>query len=454
MNPSQAMEEEAVDRISSLPKEIRISILCRLEIKDAVRTSALAKSWRHLWTLLPRLRLGCYLDRLGYPPSRGFPPPLAPSLWIKRVHHLVSSLRGPLLDFELSHYFRVGQSPLLQSLFDLLLKKGGGGVHSFTFSSHHGFPKYHDCVLLHLPSFPSLKQLTLYGCRILLPPGFPGFPHLTTLKLQNVFIFNDDLNLLINPSYNLTTLVMLDCASPKNPLSVNISLPLLTHLEFQINKYIKKVSVNSAPCLEEARISVEEIEVGDDSRLQKLARVTLGLLTSVATVTSLCLDNSAFKYLSVCTLPISFTFPRLRRLKLLLSIAFMDKRMCDVFLWLLRSMPFLEELEWESLHSTWTESDAVLMRELFLKRQDGLSCLDQTLKRVTMNMIIWDVMTSTTVVKFFLLNANVLELMKIVNWSSEVEASMIEELQKAKVTCSNAKVVICFHKEDVTINFK
>ncbi|KAJ3700915.1 hypothetical protein LUZ61_004620 [Rhynchospora tenuis] len=443
---------EEVDRISSLPKEIKISILSRLEVKDAVRTSALAKSWRHLWTLLPSLRLGCYLDRLGDPPNRGFPPRLAPSIWIKRVHHLVSSLRNPLLHFELSDYFRAGQSLLLQGLLDLLLQKGG--VHSLTFSSLFGFPKYRDCVLVKLPSFPSLKELTLFGCRVLLPTGFRGFHRLTTLKLQNVFIFNDDLNLLIHPSYNLTTLVMLDCMAPKYPLSVNISLPLLRHLAFQINGSIEKVSITSAPCLEKAHINVEEIEVGDDHRLQKLARMTLRLLTSVAMVSSLRLDNSAFKCLSECALPISFTFPRLRHLKLLLSIASMDKSMFDVFLWLLRSMPFLEELEWESLHSTWTERDAVLMKELFLKRQDGLSCLNQTLKRVTMNMIIWDVMTSTTVFKFFLLNANVLKLMKIVNWSSEVEPSMIEELQKAEVTSSNAKVVIFFDKKDVTINFK
>ncbi|KAJ4794414.1 F-box protein family-like protein [Rhynchospora pubera] len=251
---------KGADRISSLPADIIISILSRLPVKDAVRTSALARSWRHLWTLLPSLRLGCYRDRLGDTRDRYDD---ATSSWIERVHHLVSSLRtgASLLDFELGHYFSFEQSPLLQSLLDLLLQKDG--VQTLRLFS------YRNLVLLHLPiSYHSLKVLQLHRCHAVLPTGFRGLNRLTTLLLTRVKISNHDLHLLIHASNNLTTFrsVLVTSDDPQAHLSVNISLPLLRHLEFQINEYVDKVCVVSAPCLEEACILIsffKEVCSGD-----------------------------------------------------------------------------------------------------------------------------------------------------------------------------------------------
>ncbi|OQU78429.1 hypothetical protein SORBI_3009G233600 [Sorghum bicolor] len=45
------------DRLSSLPAELRDEILVRLDLRDAVRTSVLSRTWRHLWKSLSVLSL-------------------------------------------------------------------------------------------------------------------------------------------------------------------------------------------------------------------------------------------------------------------------------------------------------------------------------------------------------------------------------------------------------------
>ncbi|KAJ3704125.1 hypothetical protein LUZ61_007830 [Rhynchospora tenuis] len=410
------------DRFSLLPPEVIVSILSRLPLKDAVRTSVLARSWHHLWTFRSRLSLGWPGDPLGNTGNSG---PVASS-WIERVHHVVSSLRGPLLHFALCEHFSYDQSALLQRLLDLLLQKEGclDTLHLSIIS---------DSLVIHLPSFHSLKRLALSECRIVLPTGFQGFQRLSTLSLQSVQISNDDLNFLIHTSNNLTGFQGINfVASEDHPLSVKLSLPLLRYLEFGINNSVEKVEVISAPCLEQA--SILNYTYSDS---EKFASVTLGFLTTAVMVSSLELSFNVLKSLSLAALPSNFTFPQVRLLKLSMKIRAMDKRMYDAFIWLLWGMPFLKTLNIQlGDHSIDANRNGILMRKLLLKKHDGLSCLDQTLECVrrldTENLNHF--MTGMTPGKFFLLNARVLKLMKVAyRTGSGVEPRMIEELQKAKL---------------------
>ncbi|CAM0876957.1 unnamed protein product [Alopecurus aequalis] len=45
------------DRISALPLDVRLRLLCLLPVDEAVRTSKLSRDWRGLWKRMPRLRL-------------------------------------------------------------------------------------------------------------------------------------------------------------------------------------------------------------------------------------------------------------------------------------------------------------------------------------------------------------------------------------------------------------
>ncbi|KAJ4804795.1 F-box family protein [Rhynchospora pubera] len=331
---------EGVDPISALPDEIKISVLSQLDVKYAIRTLVLSHSWRHLWTHLPCLRLGYLQDQLGVVGAN------VSSYWIQRVHHVVSSLRGPLVHFELVHRFLSNQTPLIQRLLDLLLQKGGVQTLHLEFFYHP--------LQVHLPPFHSLKVLQLYQCHVLLPTGFHGFNSLTTLELEQVEISNDHLHFLIHTSNNLTTFSGTQFVRNQSPLSVNFSSPLLRYLKFEIDHSIENVLVISAPCLEQVEI-INYNQDRTDPSSKKLSLVALGLLISVATVSSLNLRCNILR------------------------------RMCDAFFWLLRSMPFLEELN--LTHGDYEVSDqinrvVILMEELLGKKRDGISCLNQTLKSV------------------------------------------------------------------------
>ncbi|KAJ3705411.1 hypothetical protein LUZ61_009116 [Rhynchospora tenuis] len=465
------------DRISFLPEDIKLSILSRLVIKEAVRTSALARSWRYTWTRLPSLCLGRYLDRLG-DTSEDFDFRPVSSTWIQRVNHLVSSLQGPFLLFQLSLLLNknIVPSNRPQRLLDLLFQKGGVQTlhlcceYSNTMTEPdqpapffmniplpvpvpYRFDSYHHShkVKLRLPPFHSLKVLLLEGCQLVLPDQFRGLHSLTALSLSDVIISHHHLHLLLDTSKNLTTFKFVAQDLDLVPhLSLNISLPLLTNVEFVITEMVDKICLVSTPRLEQAYISVGGFES------KKLAWVTLGLLNGVSMVSSLSLDSHVLETLSLLALPISFSFPQLKSLVLPLHVDTLDKRTCDVFHWLLKSIPFLEELHLKVLSfSEQTEGVATQMRELLVKKQNGISCLNQTLKRVTISMyVLRKVMAGITVVKFFLLNAKVLKLMKILYPDNNDELSMIEELKKVEVASSDAKVVMYNTTTEVTVNVK
>jgi hypothetical protein len=273
------MAGDDCDWISDLPVDIKISILSRLDVKSAIRASALARSWCHLWTLLPSLRLGEFLDNIDGANGVTYD-------WLERVYHLLSSLRGPLLKFYLFHDFTDDQSVLLQRILDLLLHKGG--VENLLFYN------YKHRLVLRLPSFHSLKELCLNRCHIALPTGFRGFKLLATIFLIEVEISNNDLHSLIHKSNSLTDFSGFQFSVVSgNPLTLNFSCPLLRHLEFEINNSIEEVSGFSAASLERASISVR---MSTGSKPENVARLTLELLSRVATVSVLELN---YRVLSV-----------------------------------------------------------------------------------------------------------------------------------------------------------
>ncbi|TVU06084.1 hypothetical protein EJB05_49276, partial [Eragrostis curvula] len=55
-------ETGGVDRLDALPDALLHHVLSFLPVEEAVRTSVLARRWRHLWKSAPGLRIGCLRD--------------------------------------------------------------------------------------------------------------------------------------------------------------------------------------------------------------------------------------------------------------------------------------------------------------------------------------------------------------------------------------------------------
>lgn len=254
------------DRISALPQDIKVTILSCLGIKEAVRTSILARSWRHLWTFLPGLELYPLSDDQNI--HR-----LADSRWFDLLQHLLSSLRGPVLYFAICNGFGPDHSARLQSILDLASQRGAVEVLAIR--------DILGQVAVHLPYFHALEVIHLFNCYLSLPQGFQGFNNLVILELLQVCVSNQDLQLLIDTSTNLSTFKCYLASEGDDLYTVIIRSPNLTHLEFGIYEAIKRIRVVHAPQLDEVHIT------GADELSEEFAPVTLELLSDITMVSFL-----------------------------------------------------------------------------------------------------------------------------------------------------------------------
>ncbi|PWZ19551.1 F-box/FBD/LRR-repeat protein [Zea mays] len=164
-------KQAAPDRLSSLPAELQDEILVRLDLRDAVRTSALSRTWRDLWKSLSVISL-------SFP--FGTHPSVVDSVLLRYIGPRVSLFRICVDDacadriddwlIALSRY-RVESIDMCGTLRSL----GNFNLHSSIFS------------------LGDLVSLLLKNCRIPpLPVGFPGFPALQKLVLAYLCVdFNE-----------------------------------------------------------------------------------------------------------------------------------------------------------------------------------------------------------------------------------------------------------------------
>ncbi|KAK1631175.1 hypothetical protein QYE76_005490 [Lolium multiflorum] len=154
----------AADLLASLPPPLLDAILARLDIRDAVRTSALSRDWRRRWEALPSISLS-FLDKRGGTPT---------SLAVDRV---LARYPGHISSFSF-HFDKYSAARVA----DWLVALSTRGVRSINLQCSY----YHYSFTLHSSIFlcSQLVHLELNGCRMPpLPAGFTGFPVLEELKL-------------------------------------------------------------------------------------------------------------------------------------------------------------------------------------------------------------------------------------------------------------------------------
>ncbi|TMW88004.1 hypothetical protein EJD97_019138 [Solanum chilense] len=194
------------DRISSLPINAIDDILTRLPLRDAVRTSILSRKWRYDWAKITKLTLD-------------------ESLWkdlsthevrvkLGRILlHLFSFRQGPIRECRIS----IPNSKYLPELDNLIFFLSRNEIESLFLELPNG-EKYK------LPSsvFTSskMRQLTLEYCVINLPTTFRVFGQLLSLRLFNVSISEDHLEILISRCPLLED-IELDISNPLTYIQFN-----------------------------------------------------------------------------------------------------------------------------------------------------------------------------------------------------------------------------------------
>ncbi|KAJ3701268.1 hypothetical protein LUZ61_004973 [Rhynchospora tenuis] len=419
---------EELDRLSALPLEIKTSILRLLPIEDAVRTSSLSHSWRHVWTHLSRLYF-----LLSFPDD-----PDLHLTWVQRLVYIISRLRGPVTNFCLGYYAHDPKPADLFCILAFIVHKGG--------LQRLSIDNFGCSALLPLRYFPSLRVLHLCRLHLLLPGEFPGFELLEELSLYGVCISQRDIQLLIDGSTNLKKFQGHVKSDNAETLSLIFNSPLLTYIQYYFTDSVKEVRVINAPLLEKAHVSACIGATSSEEDCALIAELTSKFMADIAIISDFSLDFRTIKCFSQdavsCALRVQFL--QLRALHLQGSLSCLDEKVFATFCCLLRNMPILESLEIQCIDppgklEDLVEPDGFKVNEC-IKKEDGISC--RRLRRLTISLTSPMNIVVMGMIRFILLNASVIELVEIIyRGNNEVEPSIVEELNLVEKASPNVNVV-------------
>ncbi|KAJ1264096.1 hypothetical protein BS78_09G236300 [Paspalum vaginatum] len=228
----------SADLLSSLPEDLRDEILLRLDLRDAVRTSALSRAWRHFWKSLSELSL-------SFP--KGTPP--------SAVDSVLRRYTGP----RVSRFAFDVNGASVAPVDDWLIALSCRGVESIDFSGLlvSGYLNLHSSIF----SCNRLVSLELSRCKIPpFPAGFTGFPALQVLMLRFVnFRANvgNQLEVIIRQSPLLHDLRLHCVYFPDDcPDSLIHASNLHSLRIFSLYDYGWRIG--ELPCLEDADLHVSE----------------------------------------------------------------------------------------------------------------------------------------------------------------------------------------------------
>ncbi|XP_024984156.1 F-box/FBD/LRR-repeat protein At1g13570-like [Cynara cardunculus var. scolymus] len=163
------------DRISNLPEHLIGSILERLTVQDAVRTSVLSKRWRYRWTTMTSLVLDeQFAKKIVKYVAFGL------NGFIRIVNQIL--ILHPRAISKLSLYIPNISLDSFQEVHQWMLFLSRSSVRElvlFNANSFYPLPS-------HVFSCSELKKLKLENCIFNTPLEFEGFPNLKDLFLKNI----------------------------------------------------------------------------------------------------------------------------------------------------------------------------------------------------------------------------------------------------------------------------
>ncbi|CAN6182458.1 unnamed protein product [Urochloa humidicola] len=210
--PSAAAAAASSDALLSLPPEILDEILGRLDLCDAVRTSALSRAWRRRWESLPSVDIVIPYGQQA--------------LWT--VDCVLPRCSGRVRRF---HTFLDDEFSARRLDDWLLVFSRHGGVEDLNLVRNGKRFFLHSCVF----SWCRLVSLDLFNCHFPpLPPGFESFPDLKVLSLCNVKLQQNgerQLEEIIEMSPLLENLILSEVCIPGDDLiEWEIRAPNLRHI--------------------------------------------------------------------------------------------------------------------------------------------------------------------------------------------------------------------------------
>ncbi|XP_062106398.1 F-box/FBD/LRR-repeat protein At1g13570-like [Humulus lupulus] len=383
-----------VDRLSNLPWDVLDSILLRIPLKEAVRTSVLSTKWRLKWTSLSQYLID---DRI-FSSGLGLDPIARWDQIAEILRQVEMNHNGPIEKFKLSAYCRLDHSVLLQWIIFL----SGRGVNEFLlerFDSPMPFEFPFDQF-----SCPKLRHLDLFCCIVKLPlvHAFEGFSHLMSLQLTEVSINTETLECLIRKCPVLERLTLLEFGYPVYLKIQNTKLRYL-----KIVSAIGDIILHDNPFL----VSVEiRLRIPPMPNMLEQDNNLVRIFGSLQGIRRLALSDFSILFMSNGIIPEKLPYPLDNLTVLELSEVTVDTlKHAMVCLCLLKSAPNLEEL-YISVARPFTSGKHVTD---FLRDKCRFGMYFNRLKVVKIRGV-WEMDHAWHFVKFILANSPVLEALTIV----------------------------------------
>ncbi|KAF5762055.1 putative F-box domain, leucine-rich repeat domain superfamily, F-box-like domain superfamily [Helianthus annuus] len=293
------------DFITNMPDNVVTNILDRLPLRDAVRTSILARNWRFRWTMLSQLvidaRFFMYLSQTRYRNDH-----------VRVLSRILLHLRGAVTKFSLS----IDEVIDDEDINNWILFLSSKGIKDLTLGNWYETPlKLHT----HLFSCLELKHLKLSNCYFNPPPTFHGFPNLLSLKLSVVFEENIDLASFFTGCPLLESLTIKDRGKVGKVKLVDIAkldnLKILSLRLYDLDmKMIKSSStifelLGSLPKLQELDLDFKDCQLTETDANKRFS--TSFPCVKTLTLSDICLDDGM--ELS-CAFDMIRSFPNLQNL--------------------------------------------------------------------------------------------------------------------------------------------
>ncbi|KAI3423460.1 F-box domain-containing protein [Psidium guajava] len=318
------------DLISDLPQSILESILTRLPIRDAVKTSILSTKWRYKWTSITEL---VFDDKCV---SSYHNESIIEGSLVKFITRALFLHQGPINKFQVSTCHLKSCPDIDQWI--LFLSRSSDVRELILKLGEDEWVRVPSCLF----SCKKLTRLELSCCELDPPPCFKGFLCLRSLSLHRVLVAADAIENLI---WNCPLLENLALSYFDDSLAITIRAPNLKQLYLEGD--FTDIFLENTPLLRSLSVVMymaddmaEQFELGQSSNCNFVK-----FLSRVPCLVSLTGRAYFAKYLSVGDDPgpLPITFDHLKIIELF-EVSFEDMKEVLVLLRMITSSPNLEEL--------------------------------------------------------------------------------------------------------------
>ncbi|XP_050221212.1 F-box/FBD/LRR-repeat protein At1g13570-like [Mercurialis annua] len=413
---------EAPDFITDLPSSITESILTRLPIRDAVRTSLLSTKWRYRWNTLSHLVFddkcaAMYSDKCV--------------IEVRLLKFITSALflhQGPIHKFQLSTSY-------LQCCPDIdqwLLFLSRRGIKELVLELGEGeWFRVPSCLF----NCGKLTRLELTRCEFDPPPSFKGFLCLKSLNLYQVLVAPEAIESLIAGCPLLESLSL----SYFDSLVLNIRAPNLKYL--CLEGEFKDIFLENTPLLVAMSIAMYMTDDVAEHFEQISSCNFIKFLGGVPRLERLIGHIYFTKFLSIGDYPgrYSITYSCLKVIELY-QVSFEDMKEIHIVLRLITNSPNLKELRISGSSNTLAAVEAPDLD--FWLKECPKNCTFEKLKGVKMTDMS-GVPHEMEFIKFLLANSPVLETLSITPcvYVMDGRVNMLVELLKFRRASALAEIL-------------